>query len=224
MEYPQFEKRESGFDAMVAILIAVVTVIGALVTWRAAVAADTASDTDFAGMKAVVSYHSTVSLSTMNAYENLRNFIEYKRLGDLGNLLEADLTVITDTTEYDRVERQKEEAFYLQEYARIFFPNQYVNKTGEGQFMYDVKRNLGELIADAARTDNLDFQPLFVSADDYRGKSSLLIVAVTILSLGLVILTIIGSVGKNTQKLLLVMAILIALAGSGVALYAEFAL
>lgn len=222
MDFSPPEEKSSGFDTLVAILIAVVTVFGALVTWRAAEAADRASDADFEGMKAVVSYDRTVSLSTMRAYENQRNFFDYQYLQDLAKNLRQDLEQVTDDAEYDRLNRLKEEAYFLAEYARVFFPNKYAIQLEDNTYVYDVQRDLGEQIADAARTENLEFAPLFADADAKRSKSNLLVVSVTILSIALVILTTLSSLGKRTQRVLLGVAILIALLGVGSAVYFEF--
>ena len=47
-------ERSQRLETVVAILIAVVTVIGAVVAWRSSVADDGAGDADFAGLRASV--------------------------------------------------------------------------------------------------------------------------------------------------------------------------
>ena len=48
---------------IIAVLIALATLIGAVVAWRASVAADGAGDADFAGQRATVNLEQTRALS-----------------------------------------------------------------------------------------------------------------------------------------------------------------
>ena len=75
------------FRTFTASLIAVVTVISALVTWRAAVAAQSASDADFLGLVATVNAEEAEVLSTIKVAEHYQAFLTYTRYNELGNKL-----------------------------------------------------------------------------------------------------------------------------------------
>ena len=50
----QEQEKESPLETIVAVLIALVTVIGAVVVWRASVIEDASGDADFAGLRASI--------------------------------------------------------------------------------------------------------------------------------------------------------------------------
>src|SRR5258705_4820358 len=72
-------ERSQRLETVVAILIAVVTVIGALVAWRSSVADDGAGDADFAGLRASVRAGGTRALNHVHAYENYGSYTNHRR-------------------------------------------------------------------------------------------------------------------------------------------------
>ena len=83
-------ERSQRLETVVAILIAVVTMIGAVVAWRSSVADDGAGDADFAGLRASVRAEETRALNSVDAYENYGAYMNYRRYNEMGNLIEAD--------------------------------------------------------------------------------------------------------------------------------------
>src|SRR6476620_9476893 len=77
-------ERSQRLETVVAILIAVVTVIGALVAWRSSVADDGAGDADFAGLRASVRAEETRALNSVDAYENYGAYMNYRRYNEMG--------------------------------------------------------------------------------------------------------------------------------------------
>ena len=75
---------------VVAILIAIVTVLAALVTWRSSVAQDGAGDEALAGERAALNVEQTRALNYVNAYESYGDYTTYKRYMALGDLIEEE--------------------------------------------------------------------------------------------------------------------------------------
>lgn len=65
------------FKTVIAVLIAVVTVIGAMVAWRAALAGGNAGDADLAGVTATLNTEETRTLNKANLYANYQAYTNY---------------------------------------------------------------------------------------------------------------------------------------------------
>ena len=210
-------ERSQRLETAVAILIAVVTVIGALVAWRSSVADDGAGDADFAGLRASVRAEETRALNYVNAYENYGSYTSYQRYNELGNLLEADQAA-APAQEIDNLERQRADNHDLSISNQRLFPNKFLNRDGS----YNVKRQIGEMWADAAKENDLNPDPQFAEADQLRSKANWLLVAVTILAIALVFYTLVESFGDRMRYVMVALGSLCMVAGIAFALFIEF--
>lgn len=172
-------------QTVVAVLIAVVTLLGATVAWRAALAADEAGDADFAGLTAVLNAEQTRTLNNTTLYEHYRAFTAYLYHNELGNLIAADLDS-APAAEADRLNRQKTEAWDIATANQTFFPNRYLNRDGS----YNVERELGETWAQAAQQQDVNPEPHFVASDRLRSRANWLIGVLIILAVALVLYTL----------------------------------
>jgi len=214
------EEKESRMETMVAILIAVVTVIGALVAWRASVAADGAGDADFAGLQASLNAEETQALNYVNAYEHYGAYVAYERNLNLGNAIANDLNTAPPANEDEAfwLDRQRAEAFDIARANQDLFPNRFLNRDGT----YSVQRELGEGWADAKREKDLNPDPHYTEADSLRLKTNLLLATISILGVGLVFFTLVESVGEKLRWVMLGLAIVFSVAGTLAALVVEF--
>lgn len=203
-------------ETIVAILIALTTVIGAVVAWRSSIADDGGGDADFAGLRASVNAEETRALNYVDTFESYAAYVNYRRYNELGNLIEADIA-LTDDERATILEAQRAEAHDLAISSQRLFPNKFLDRDGS----YNVKRQLGELWADAARERDLNPEPLFAEADQLRGKANQLLVAVTILAIGLVFYTLVETVGARAQYALVALGSLCMIAGVAFALVIE---
>ncbi len=171
---------ESGnrFKIIVAVLIALVAVIGAAVAWRSALIDDEAGDEDFAGLAAAVSAEETHTSSNSLMYANYRAYTAYVRYNELGNLIAEDLPGVSES-EASALRHQMEEAWTLAIGASSFFPNRYLNRDGT----YDTDRELGEAWAYAAQEKDLYPEQHFARADRLRAKSSWLVAIIILLTI-----------------------------------------
>jgi len=204
-------------EIIVAILIATVTVIGAVVVWRASVAADASGDADYAGHRASVNVEETRALDTINTYENYGAYTNYVRYSTLSDLIAEDLDQAT-ADEALRLEHQLTEADNLAVINQNLFPNRFLNRDGT----YNIQRQLGELWAKAAKEKDLNPEPQFAEADRLRDKSNWFLVAVTILAISLVFYTLVESVSGRGQIVLVTLGCALALVGTIGALFIEF--
>ncbi len=204
-------------ETIVAILIAIATVIGAVVAWRSSVADDGAGDADFAGLRASVRAEETRALNYVDAYENYGAYTNYRRYNDLGDLLAAAQANAPEQTASE-LERQRADNHDLSISNQRLFPNKFLDRDGS----YNVKRQLGEMWADAAKQNDLNPDPQFVEAEQLRSKANWLLVAVTILAVALIFYTLVESFGKRMQYVMVAFGSLCMVAGMLFALFIEF--
>jgi len=178
------QEANNRFQTINALLLALVTLLGAFVAWRASVAADASGDEALAGIIATIDAEETRAINNITLYENYRAFTTYTRYNTLGNAIEADLEKITDETEAATLDRQMREAWDTAESSS--FPHRYLNRDGT----YNTQRELGEAWADAARKKDIYPDPHFQTADRMQSKSNWLIVIVTALAGALVAYTV----------------------------------
>lgn len=212
------EEQNNRLATLVAILIALATVIGAVVAWRASVAADGAGDADFAGLRATVNLEETRALASVTAYENYSAFMNYRRYEDLGNLL-VEAQNQLDEDEAAALEPERVSAHDLALANQQLFPNKFLNRDGS----YALRREMGEIFADAAKEKELQPDGQYAEADALRDKTNQLLIAVTILAVALVFYTLVETVGKRLQYGFVAIGLLCTLAGSVMALMIEFA-
>jgi hypothetical protein len=212
-------ERSQRLETIVAILIAIATVAGAVIAWRASVADDGAGDADFAGLRASVLSEQTKALNDVNAYESYGSYTNYKRYQELGDLLEADQASAPEA-DAALLDRQRADNHDLSLSNQRLFPNKFLDRDGS----YNVKRQLGEMWADAAKENDLNPDPQFSEADQLRSKANSLLGAVTILAVALVFYTLVEAVGDRMKYVLAGLGSLCMLAGVAFALFVEFGL
>lgn len=193
---------------IVAVLIALTTLIGAVVAWRASVAADGAGDADFAGQRATVNLEETRALSAVNAYENFSAYAAYRRYSDLGDLIAEDEANAAEA-QIDLLDGERANAHDLSIANQGLFPNKFLNRDGS----YALQREMGEYFADAAKEKDLQPNASYEEADKLRTKTNQLLMAVTILAIALVFYSLIEAVGRGLRYPLLGIGSLCMVAG-----------
>ena len=164
----------STFETTMAILIAIVTIAGALVAWRAAIIDAEAGDADFAGLTATINAARTKITNTNTVYTRNR---------ELQHLLE-------DTVDPDQASdlnvREWAVSAQIADDSQELFSRRFLNEDGS----YNLKREFGETWAEAGQLLDLDPAPHFAQADSYRSKSSTLIMVFIVQALALLFFTI----------------------------------
>jgi hypothetical protein len=212
------EPANNRLETVVALLIAVVTVIGAVMAWRASVADDGAGDADFAGLRASLNAEETRALNAVDAYEHYGAYTNYWRYNALGDELAAAVEAAPPEAA-DALDRQRAEAYDLADANQDLFPNRFLNRDGT----YSVARETGEAWADAAREKDLYPDPQYAEADRLRTKSNQLLGTITLLGLALVVYTLVETVAGRVKLLLVGLGTVLAIAGVVVAVLLELA-
>lgn len=184
---------------VVAVLIAVAVVLGALATWRSSVADDGAGDEDYAGVRALVYASQTRSRNFVNAYQSYGNYVTYWRNSRSAGLLQEDLTAAPEDRQ-EVLTQQMKIANDLADANNDMFEVRYLNRDGS----YSVKRQLAEMWSSAARRTDFDFETRFKEADKLRSKSLKDLLAVMVLAIAPILYSLTESVAAQKAKYALV--------------------
>lgn len=212
-------EKSSRLETVVAVLIAVATVIGATVAWRASVASDSAGDADFAGLKASVNAEETRALNFVNAYEHYGAYTSYSRYSRLGDAISQDLESGAATEEEAYLlDRQRAESYDLAKANQDLFPNRFLARDGN----YRVDREMGESWADASREKDLSPDPHYAEADKLRAKTNLLLATLTVVAMSLVFYTLVEAAGERFHTVMVALGTLFLVGGTIAAIVVEF--
>ena len=141
------------FDEFVAVMIAVGTLIGAVLAWRISADAAEADDADFAGLHAVLIAEETRTVNDIDLFRHYRAYTHYK--------LQLELEA------YATDESLELTAENLSDINQLFFPSRYLNRDGS----YAVQREVGETWAQAQQVADLNPSPHFDQADFLRSRA-----------------------------------------------------
>ncbi len=202
---------------LVAVLIAVVSVVGALVAWRVAVASSAAGDEDTAGLLAAVDRENAITEAYTTLYGHLTAYSRAKRNDILANALGGVESTTTDENLKKQLEQQRDGLFYAANTARAFVPQQYLDRDQN----FDQERDVGETIADRATRRNTYPEPHFQSADAHRGKAEQLLWMLLVLGIAFVLLTLADALASRLRYVMLLAAVLVLLAATFGALFIE---
>lgn len=202
------EEKSSILETTVAILIAVVVVIAALISWRASVVDDGAGDADYAGLRSAVFSTRATALNNLNAYESYGNYVNYHRNTILAEMISKDIET-APAEQQDLLTEQMKVATDLADAANDMFETRYLNRDGS----YSVQRQLAVMQADAARENDLDYESQFAEADKGRAKTRSLLVSVMILTIATVFYALVESVDDKYKYIMISLGSLVAIAG-----------
>jgi hypothetical protein len=191
-----------------AILIAVLTVLAALVAWRASVAGDATGDYDYDGLRAVVASEEVRTLATVEALVHAQAFANYRRYDETVAALDEELKE-GGGKDVD-LQRKRREADVLVDAKLRMFPNKFLERAGG----YDTAREIGQTVANKKRTRDLAPDAHFQSAEAYRLKTERLLWGVVMMTLGLVAFTLVEALQGTARKLAFGGGLLLGLAGT----------
>ena len=195
------------FKSFVAVLVAIVTVLGALTAGLAAKASSDAGDEDFAGMAAAISAQKADLINEVYAYEHYRAYTTYFRYLELGNLLydpNAD-----EKTQQSLYNQQQEVWGVADGILSTFFQARYIDPDGT----YDLERELQEARAEDEQSNDLNFTPYFDKADSLRARSSFLIGNMIVFAGSFWFLTLAQVMENRFKYFMALFGILLGLAG-----------
>ena len=161
------EQKADRFKTGISVLIALVSVCGALVAWLMAQAAGDAGGADGAAVQASLQAEKAYTGAAAQVYSDLDAYITYKRYSELQKAAEEALAGASGE-EAAALERQAREAsdiaIGLQD---TFFDTRYLKPDGG----YDAERQIGELRAEAERDSDADPAPHLERADQLKDEA-----------------------------------------------------
>ncbi|HKP54777.1 MAG TPA: tetratricopeptide repeat protein [Chloroflexia bacterium] len=196
--------REEGdtFRTIVALMIALVTILGAIVAWRSAVAGTFAGNTEDSGLLASLNLQEATTTGSIKASQHRAAHLEYFRYLQLAlteiDQANAEIAERTEITEEEIKEilRPIIENADLAITSRNFFEVRYLDENNN----YDAERERAENLAEAALAKDLDPEPQFVTADQYRARSVALIATLVILAISLWLFAFAETIDKHPVK------------------------
>lgn len=204
------------FKSNVAVLVAFVTVMGAMAACLASVAVSNASDADFAGLDAAIRAQKAEIINEVYAYQHYHAYTTYMRYTELGTLLfdpEAD-----EETAFTNGAVQREVWGIASGLSYSFFSPRYIKPDGK----YDVNQELQEARAEDAQNEDLDSDPYFAESDRLRSKSSFLTADMIVIAFSFWFLTVAQTTDKKIKYLWLILGIITAIAGIAGIIYGSF--
>jgi hypothetical protein len=188
------------FKTFTASMIAIVTVLSALVAWRAALASQSAGDADFSGLVSTVNNEEARVLDTIRSSEHYQAFLIYTRYNELGYRLYDDLQ--TNPADADQLRQQKSDVWGLAYGLQtVFFPSRYLLPDGT----YDSQREMDELLADDQRSHDTRADLHFSDADTLRRKANWLVGMLIVLGISFWFFTLAQIVENHFKYVLAVL-------------------
>lgn len=218
VEQDKSDKIDQRFRAFVGVMIAIVTVVGALVAWRSAVASNEAGNADDAGIIAALNAQETNTIGDIISSQNRTSYLDYWRYkqtidqmavdGSLDNIEEGDP---------DGVVREITEASDLATASKQFFESRYVNPDGT----YNVAKQRAENLAEESQRKDLNAQQHFNEANQWRDKSLALVATLVLLGISLWLFALGETIEHRVKYVLAAGGLALLLAGSGAAIAIE---
>ena len=212
------DRASERFRTLLGVMIAIVTVIGAFVAWRSALAATEAGNADDAGIIAALNTQETNTLSDIVSSQHRTSYLEYwqhkqqiERLaedGSLENIPEGDPGGVV---------RQVTEAADLATASKLFFPSRYLNPDGT----YNATKERAETLAEEAQRRDMNAQQHFDEANQWRDKSLALVVSLVVLGIALWLFALAETIEHRIKYVLALGGLGFLLLGAGAALAIE---
>ncbi|NOH02517.1 MAG: DUF2834 domain-containing protein [Chloroflexi bacterium] len=199
--------KQDNFKSYVAVMVAIVTVLGATAACLASVAVSNAGDADFAGLDASIRAQKADIINNVYAYEHYRAYTAYIRYDELGRLLydpDAD-----EETDLRNGALQREVWGVASGISSVFFSPRYINPDGQ----YDLERELQEAWAQDSQNEDLNAPPYFEESDRLRARSSFLTADMIVFAVSFWFFTLAQAAEKKIKYLWAGIGILFALGG-----------
>jgi uncharacterized Tic20 family protein len=182
------------FETVIAIWIAIVTVAGALVAWRASTVGSNAADADRQGIISAVSRERVQTDHRTRLYNDLRIFTDYIQNWEMALLLKQDAQRLGEMGQTEQVESLWREVGTYEDladsaYGFLDYP-QYVKEDNEGRKIYDVESYLQASLDIEARIQDLNPDDDFQEADRLHLQEQRLVGVVILLAVALLFLTL----------------------------------
>jgi len=199
--------KHENFKSLVAVMVAIVTVLGASAACLASAAVSNASAADFSGLDASIRAQKADIINNIYAYEHYRAYTSYVRYDELGRLM-FDPNADNETALRNGA-LQSEAWGVASGLTPSFFNPRYLNSDGQ----YDLERELQEAWAQDSQDQDLDAEPYFIDSDRFRVSSSYLTADMIVFAVSFWFFTLAQATEKNIKYLWAGLGVVAALAG-----------
>lgn len=177
------------FDVAVTILIALVTVFGAVIAWRASLAASQAGDAEQQGLLDTLALEEGLAAHETQLYTDLQYFVRYAEYTEVASRLRTDEAAARERGEIGLADDLAHEAELYEDLAanqEDFFDAGYVRSDGT----FDQQAYLANLRQADARVNGLDPDAGFAAADTYQEQAKRLVALIAALTVALFFYTL----------------------------------
>jgi len=194
---------------IVAFSISILTVFSALLGWQMGNVSGEASGEYSAAQRAELNAQKVASINTLNASENQRSFLTYKRYYDQYQLVSDQLRVaggaeVKDEALIEDLQQKQLELRALYSSNLKLFPNKFITRAGG----YDKEAQLGQMWASASRELDLDPEPHLNAGQVLDKQVRNMQVALVLLAISLFFFAIISTVESLKGGMLIAFAAL----------------
>lgn len=186
-------------STLIAVMIAVVSVVAAIGAWRVAVATSNANGGDVEGLLAAVDREDAVTSAYVTVYARLSDYARAVADDAIAKALEPVQNNTTDTALKARIQQEREARQAAANQLRFSIPQQYIGRNQQ----YDDQRDAGEAIADRSLEKDTLPEPHFTYADAERRKAEWLLVLLVMLGAAFVLLTLADAIKRRVRYALL---------------------
>jgi hypothetical protein len=184
------ESQSSRYSTFVSILIAIVSLAGAVLAWRVAVASSHAGNADTAGLLAAVDREDATTQATIGAVGHQMAYAAFIRNNSLAQAFYALGKDFTTTARGFEAAANR---------ALEFVPGQYLDRNDK----FDAQRDIGEDIANASVNKDIHPADHFKEADQARRKAQFLLLDLSGYGVALVALTLADAIHNRLRYLFL---------------------
>lgn len=187
--YGNIRPSEKGdiFKTILGLMIAVVTITGAVVAWRSALASTRAGNSEDSGLLASLNLQEATTIGSIEASQHRAAHLEYFRYLQLARQelaqVDAEIEKRPELTSEEKaaMRRAAIENGDLAITDKRFILPKYLDKNNN----YDAEREQAENLAEAAQSKNIEPEPQFREADQYRAVSVALVATLVVLAISL---------------------------------------
>lgn len=208
------DRAHARFKTYASLLIATVTLVGALVAWRISVATGAAGAADSDGLAAALQSADTSTHISTYLTGYLGFFADYRQHIDMAQLLEQDAAATTDASRQVALTAQAVAERNLAARAMASLDQDYVKTdTATGKQTFDADLYSTTQWAQARAQQDLDSAPYFARADVKRNKARGLVGVTVLFSAAILLLTASTTTHHWTKFILLGTAVPLFLTG-----------
>jgi len=194
----------NSIKTIVAFTISILTVFSALLGWQMGNVSGEASGEYSAAQRAELNAQKVASINTLNASENQRSFLTYKRYYDQYQLVSDQLRAaenaeIRDEAQLEDLRQKQLELRALYSSNLKLFPNKFITRAGT----YDKEAQLGQMWASASRELDLDPRPHLQAGQNLDKQVRNMQVALVLLAISLFFFAIVSTVASLKNGMLI---------------------